>query len=144
MFDIDVANICYLHKIVSELKRVQERNNLNTFYIFQTTNGFHAWNLQKFTLGEAYRIYRQFKYADDTHRFIGYAYRYHWVLRIGNDIKHIEDVITDPNGHILSNAHRLFLNEHYGLNIRHDLYCDNFDEVLLIRYPQRNKNHIKK
>lgn len=149
MFDIDIKDIVNEPKITGELRRLQKEFSLSTIYLLKTMNGYHGYCLDKRTLKEAWDILKNCKYEDTNHAYIGYRYRKHWVLRIGSDIKptctinaYGEDKPPlEINGK--SNAHRLFLNQHYGLSIQPSLMFDNSINCLAIKYPQRNKNHLR-
>ena len=144
MFDIDIKDIMYRYKVSDEVRRIQDKFILSSFYLFKTTNGYHAYCLDKFSLEEAWKIYNDCKFKDDSHTYIGYAFRKHWVLRIGKNIEHIETIHPSPfkrSTNERSNAHRMFLNMQYGLDIHNDLSFDCYTKCLIIRYPQRSKGH---
>jgi len=149
MLDIDIKDIAYRDLVSRSLRELQKAFSLSDIYLFKTTNGYHAYCLDKHTLKETWTICKNFKYEDENHGYIGYAYRKYWVLRIGDDIYPIETIKAfgeDRKDQEVekSNAHRMFLNQRYkSINIKIDLYYDEYTDILVEEYPQREKPRAK-
>ena len=140
MFDIDMS-IGRMDIVIDELRKLQERYEPGTLYLFTTKNGFHVYGLDKFTLDDLNRMYYTLECGDKDHRQIAYYYRKHYVLRLGKDISYTY-ALRQQTTREKSTAHRMLLNKLYRLNIPDGELFDDHTSILLEQYPQRGKGHI--
>jgi opacity protein-like surface antigen len=140
MFDIDLS-IGKMDAVIADLKKMQKKHKAGDLYVFTTKNGFHVYGLDKFSLSDVNRMYYTLDHGDKAHRRIAFYYRKHYVLRLGNDISFTYK-LKQQTSREKSNAHRIFLNKYFGLQIPETELFDQSTSLLIEHYPQRSKGHI--
>lgn len=135
LLDYDVSK-SRLTDIENNLFYIQKTYNIPTFYIIDSTNGYNAISLGKFTLPQNFIVRNKIKYTDALHNKIGYK-RKGWVLRIGTDKKIISVLFNNASTLEQSNAHRILLNYCYKTPIKLDKTFDNYDKILFEKYVQK-------
>jgi len=132
-FDGEIKNESYLYKIENSLKSIANVFDLTDIYIFSSRNGFNAVCLNKLDFNLIYSIKDATAFDDRKHLEHGLISSA-WKLRIGEDKKYIS-FINNPNKvHISSNAHRIFFNKLFKMNIKKDKSFDNSKNFLVESY----------
>jgi hypothetical protein len=132
-WDFDHISMRNYNKLIDDIKETQELYHLSDVYFFETLHGYHGICLDKYSLDDAYRIYCNLNFADKKHRKWGYSKWKHWVLRVSidKDIKFLYPIRSRYNQKLKSNAHRVFFNLAYNMDIKHDLFFDQTESVFL-------------
>jgi len=135
LLDFDIPKT-KLTEIEDNLRFIQKKYKIPTFYIIDSNNGYNAISLGKLSLIDNFRVRNKIKYADALHNKIGYK-RKGWVLRIGTDKKIISIIRNYAITIKKSNAHRILLNSYFKMKILKDKTYDNYNTVLFEKYVQK-------
>lgn len=132
---LDIDNEIDLDKLNIFLLNIMEKCNLTFLYVIKSNHGFNIASLDKFNI----KLYDKISilcgdYVDKDYLRLG-RQRGYYALRIGIDKEFIKFIINDNNNlYCYSNAHRIFFNAMFGLNIRYSSLFDNYDNIQLVKY----------
>ena len=143
MADYDTSNF---KLVIKDLLRIQNDYHLSHIFVIGSTNGYNAISLDKLTLKAIYDICLSSKYIDKEFGYFNYKRKY-YTLRFDND-KTLDNMLFGlDNNYQKSNAHRLFLNWFFKMNLSKNSLpnFDNETNIEIIQYySKKHGYHIIK
>jgi len=142
---LDYDHTLYEH-LIEEIKYLQEKHGLSEFYIFKSSNkmhGYHAICLDKLDYKQYKRIIEETS-IDEYYKHMPVFNDYKtWVLRIirkgdSPPPKHIETIKSSFKKRNKSQAHWLFLKNHYNVKGDRPVGLDRYKKVYTVTYGTLN------
>lgn len=138
MLDID-ENIS-LEEVLMYCTPIINKYNLSDIYVINSTKGYNLFSLDKLPFNFIKMIGQEFPIFDKQFLVFGYR-RGYYDLRLGVDKKYITKV--DGNKYVnKSNAHRLFFNWFFDLNIENDAFFDHETKIGIVEYESEKYGYI--
>lgn len=123
--------------VIMECLRLQAHHDIGTFYIFSTTNGYHAVCLDKMRLSDYLEVLHDSSVDPEFHRVPLTFQRRCWVLRLsdkrGVPILHIK-TLERSSRRIKSKAHMLLLKNLVDKMPDDGQQDDGCEDVMFARY----------
>ena len=107
---------------------------LSDIYIVSSTCGYNIYSLDKLPLKMVYKINKETKEIDKQFAELQYKERGFYVLRIGGDKNLVSIYSSDNTVWNRSNAHRIFFNSFYDIDIQKDYTFDDQDHIKIIKF----------
>lgn len=115
--------------------------DLGCLFLIKSSKGFNIISLDKMSLDQVNKINLAYPdHIDQVFNKLQYDQRGFYTIRVGDD-KDLVNVFHDPQDHhVFSNAHRIFLNHFFGIEVPFS-HCDAYENIKLIKYFS-NKNGV--
>ena len=138
IFMIDYDGVS-LENVREHLKYIQKELGLSTIFIIKSKHGYNALSLDKLPISLIYSYGTNILSPADRD-FFKYGYgRNYYVLRFDQDKEIVEILPSDSKKYKKSEAHRIFMEFFFGLNIDYDNSFDDNQNIIFVQYPS-NKN----
>lgn len=142
MLDFDINHNDF-NKLIEDLSITIKNFGLSDMYVIESTNGYNIYTLDKMYINVIKEIGESIKCTDADFIKFGKRRGYYDLRMDGNDKKLVTVVDGTFNPmYKRSNAHRLFFNIIYHLNIKKNNYFDNYTKFELIEYESKKHGYF--
>lgn len=132
IFMLDIDKTVTLSDVKELCTKILNNCVMSDIYIIKSTTGYNLFSLDKLFFNDIKQIGRRYEIVDK--QFLDFGYRRgYYDLRIGRDKDYIS-LVSGVNYSPKSNAHRIFFNWIFHLNINKDKYFDNETAVGIVEY----------